>query len=86
MLAQSNNGKPSNPDLDGRGLLERIDADDDAIRDGRSAFLRAVASFYLAAKERRETDRRIADAYSDRADELIDEVAEFMDLQEWLES
>ena len=35
------------------------------------------------AKKRRETDRRIADAYGDHADEMIDEVAEFMDLQEW---
>ena len=67
-------------------LLDRIDADDDARRHGRSAFLRAAASFYLAAKQRRETDRRIADAYRGHADEMIDEVAEFMDLQEWPES
>jgi hypothetical protein len=64
-------------------LLERIDAEDEVIRNGRSAFLRAAASFYLAAKNRRETDRRIADAYADHADQMIDEVAEFMDLQEW---
>ena len=64
-------------------LLARIDSDEDAIREGRSAFLRAAASFYLAAKKRRETDRRIVDAYSEQADELIDEIAEFMDLQEW---
>ena len=64
-------------------LLERIDADADVKRHGRSAFLRAAASFYLAAKERREVDRRIAEAYGDQADRMIDEVAEFMDLQEW---
>ena len=67
-------------------LLKRIDADADAIRHGRSAFLRAAASFYLEAKQRRETDRCIAGAYGDRADEMIDEVAEFMDLQQWPES
>ena len=64
-------------------LLKRIDADGDAKRHGRSAFLRAAASFYLAAKKRREIDHRISRAYEDRADEMIDEVAEFMDLQEW---
>lgn len=64
-------------------LLERIDADDEVIRHGRSAFLRAAARFYLAAKQRRETDRRIGDAYRDQADDMVDEIAEFMDLQEW---
>ncbi len=64
-------------------LLGRIDADAGAERHGRAAFLRAAASFYLAAKQRRETDRRIADAYGTQADAMIDEVAEFMDLQEW---
>ena len=59
---------------------------ENAVRDGRSAFLRTAASFYLAAKQRRETDRRIADSYSHRADEMVDEIAEFMDLQEWPES
>ena len=67
-------------------LLKRIDADPDAVRDGRSAFLRTAASFYLAAKQRREIDRRIADAYGSRPDEMIAEIAEFMDLQEWPES
>lgn len=64
-------------------LLAEIDADDEVKLRGRSAFLRAAASFYLAAKRRRELDRRITEAYRDRADEMIDEVAEFMDLQEW---
>jgi metal-responsive CopG/Arc/MetJ family transcriptional regulator len=64
-------------------LLERIDADAEVKLRGRSAFLRAAASFYLAAKKRRETDRAILDAYDQQADEMIGEVAEFMDLQEW---
>ena len=64
-------------------LLARIDADAEVSRHGRSAFLRAAASFYLAAKERRETEGRIAEAYRGQADEMIEEVAEFMDLQEW---
>ena len=64
-------------------LLRRIDSEEEVIRHGRSAFLRAAVSFYLAAKQRRETDLAIAEAYTDSADEMIDEVAEFMDLQEW---
>ena len=64
-------------------LLRRIDAEEEVVRHGRSAFLRAAASFYLAARKRRETDLRIAEAYGEHADELIDEIAEFMDLQEW---
>ena len=67
-------------------LLERIDRDPEAKERGRSAFLRAAASFYLAAKERREIDRRILAAYRGEADAMIDEVAEFMDLQQWPES
>ena len=65
------------------GGLERIDQDPEVAQRGRSAFLRTAASFYMAAKEKREIDRAIAVAYGDQADAMIDEVAEFMDLQEW---
>lgn len=67
-------------------LLEKIDQDPEATERGRSAFLRAAVSFYLAAKEKREVDHRITAAYGDQADAMIDEVAEFMDLQQWPES
>jgi metal-responsive CopG/Arc/MetJ family transcriptional regulator len=64
-------------------LLERIDRDPEVAEGGRSAFLRAAATYYLAAKERREIDRAIRSAYGDEADAMIEEVAEFMDVQEW---
>ncbi len=67
-------------------LLERIDRDPEVTQRGRSAFLRAAASFYLAAKEKREVDQRITAAYGDQGEAMIDEVAEFMDLQQWPES
>jgi hypothetical protein len=40
-------------------LLERLDADDEVKRDGRSAVLRRAAAAYLKANRRRAT----ADAY-----------------------
>jgi metal-responsive CopG/Arc/MetJ family transcriptional regulator len=64
-------------------LLERIDRDPEVAERGRSAFLRSAASFYLAAKERLEVDEKIVAAYRDQADAMIDEVAEFMDVQQW---
>jgi metal-responsive CopG/Arc/MetJ family transcriptional regulator len=67
-------------------LLARIDADPEALRDGRSAFLRKAVSFYLAAKERRELDEAITTAYSGQADAMAAEIAEFMDAQGWPES
>ena len=67
-------------------LLERIDRDPEVARRGRSAFLRAAATFYLAAREKREIDLSITAAYRDQAAVMADEVAEFMDLEEWPES
>ena len=67
-------------------LLEKIDRDPEVAERGRSGFLRSAASFYLAAKEKLEVDERIMAAYRDQADTMIDEVAEFMDVQEWPKS
>lgn len=67
-------------------LLERIDRDPEVAQRGRSWFLRAAATFYLAAKERRDIDQSISAAYGDQADRMIEEVAELMDFQEWPES
>jgi len=64
-------------------FLERIDRDPEVAQRGRSAFLRAAARFYLAAKEKGEIDRSIAAAYRHEADSMIDELEEFVDLQEW---
>ena len=60
-------------------LLERIDLDCEAARCGRSAFFRAAASCYLAAKEKREIDESIAAACRHDADSMLDELVEFMD-------
>ncbi len=67
-------------------LLERIDADPEAVQDGRSAFLRRAASFYLAAKARREIDEAITTAYAGQADTMAAEIAEFMEVQGWPET
>ncbi len=64
-------------------LLGRIDSDPEAIDKGRSAFIRAAVRLYLEAKERRETEARLADAYSGKADTLLDEIEELMGTQSW---
>jgi metal-responsive CopG/Arc/MetJ family transcriptional regulator len=66
-------------------LLRRIDADPEAREHGRSALIRAAVQAYLAAKERREVEARIAHAYDGEADAMRDEVAELIGAQEWPE-
>jgi len=48
-----------------RDLLARIDADPEVAAGGRSAFVRSAVRLYLRAKERREIDRQITEAYAD---------------------
>ena len=67
-------------DLD---LLRRIDADPETRKKGRSAFIRAAVSSYLAAKRRREIDAAIRAAYGRAADAMEAEVADLMDAQAW---
>ena len=70
-----------------QGMSQRCaDQGPEVAERGRSAFLRSAASFYLAAKERLEVDEKIAAAYGDQADTMTDEVAEFMDVQQWPKS
>ena len=64
-------------------LLQRIDRDPEVRERGRSAFIRSAVETYLNARRRRETDARIANAYGGRADELLEEVADFVGVQEW---
>ena len=64
-------------------LLRRLDADSDAQRQGRSAFVRTAVRYYLEAKQRREVEARLQRAYQGRADELLDEVADLITDQEW---
>ena len=64
-------------------LLDQIDADSEAREKGRSAFIRSAVQLYLKAKERREVEARLAQAYQGQAGSLLDEVQELMDRQTW---
>ena len=52
-------------------LLRRIDADPEVRQRGRSVFVRSAIEMYLRARQRREID------------ELLDEVSDLVDVQEW---
>ena len=64
-------------------LLDQIDADPEARDKGRSAFIRSAVQVYLKAKERREIEGRLAQAYAGEADSLLDEVEALMGKQAW---
>jgi metal-responsive CopG/Arc/MetJ family transcriptional regulator len=64
-------------------LLRRIDADPQARKIGRSAFIRSAVLVYLEAKRRRSTDEAIRRAYSGKADDLLADVEELMGAQAW---
>jgi len=59
-------------------LLERIDRDPEARAKGQSAFIRSAVEIYLAAKERREIEERLARAYGGQDDAMLEEVVEFL--------
>ncbi|HEX9732133.1 MAG TPA: ribbon-helix-helix protein, CopG family [Thermoanaerobaculia bacterium] len=64
-------------------LLGRIDADPEARRRGRSAFVRTAVKLYLRAKERREVEERLARAYEGKADALLEEIESLIGRQSW---
>lgn len=64
-------------------LLERVDKDPETRREGRSAFVRKAIEGYLAVKERREVEARIAAAYGDQSEALLREAAALMPSQVW---
>ena len=64
-------------------LLRRIDADPEVRQRGRSAFIRSAIEMYLRAGQRREIDEQLRNAYGGHADELLEEVSDLMDAQEW---
>ncbi len=64
-------------------LLGQLDADPEVRESGRSAFIRRAVRFYLGAKQRRETDERIAQAYAGEADSLHGEIEPLIDGQPW---
>jgi metal-responsive CopG/Arc/MetJ family transcriptional regulator len=68
-----------------KALLKRIDSDPETKKRGRSAFIRSAVELYLAAKQRREVDRAIQRAYSAKGNELLEEIEELIEVQEWPE-
>ena len=64
-------------------LLRRIDADPEVRQRGRSMFIRSAVEMYLRAKRRQEIDARIASAYAERADELLEEVVDLTGARQW---
>ena len=64
-------------------LLRRIDADQETLARGRSAFVRSAVDAYLAARRRRLIDEEITTAYRGRKDELLAEAAPLLDGQAW---
>jgi len=64
-------------------LLDQIDADSEVREKGRSAFVRSAVRIYLKAKERREIETRLVQAYSGEAGSLLDEVEALLGSQAW---
>lgn len=64
-------------------LLARIDADPEARSKGRSAFIRSAVRLYLTAKERKDLEARIHQAYSGEADALLHEIEDLIGDQAW---
>ena len=64
-------------------LLQRIDADPEVRRRGRSVFIRSAIEMYLHARQRREIDEQLKNAYAGHADEMLAEISDLMDVQEW---
>ena len=65
-------------------LLKRIDADPEARKQGRSAFVRSAITSYLAAKRRRAMELSIGAAYGNAADAMEAEVTDLVGAQEGL--
>jgi metal-responsive CopG/Arc/MetJ family transcriptional regulator len=62
-------------------LLGQIDADPEARKKGRSAFIRSAVRLYLKAKDRQQIEMRLTQAYSGEADRLLEELEELLGLQ-----
>ena len=65
------------------GLLGQIDADPEAREKGRSAFIRSAVELYLKTKDRQQIEARLAQAYSDEAGSMLEEVEELLGVQSW---
>jgi metal-responsive CopG/Arc/MetJ family transcriptional regulator len=69
-----------------KSLLKRIDTDPETKKLGRSAFIRSAVELYLRAKERRAVDESIRRAYSGKRDELLTEIEDLIEVQQWPET
>ena len=64
-------------------LLKRIDADPEARKHGRSAFIRSAVQLYFKVKERQALEARLNQAYGGQADLLFDEIENLVSAQAW---
>ena len=64
-------------------LLKRIDADPEAKKKGRSAFIRDALRLYLRARERRKIDHEIRSAYGGKSDAMLAEIEGLLERQTW---
>lgn len=64
-------------------LLQKIDSDPEAKEQGRSAFVRSAIRLYLTAKERRDVEASLHQAYAGKADALLAEIEDLMGDQAW---
>jgi metal-responsive CopG/Arc/MetJ family transcriptional regulator len=64
-------------------LLKRIDEDPEAQERGRSALIRSAVEIYLRAKERKNIEQRIIDAYGGSADDVAAEIQSLIGAQVW---
>jgi metal-responsive CopG/Arc/MetJ family transcriptional regulator len=76
--------KPVQISID-RELLARIDRDPQTRKQGRSAFMRDAVELYLAMKQRREVDGRIAAAFGRKSQDLLADVEAWIEEQAWPE-
>ena len=64
-------------------LPRRIDADREVRERGRSVFVRSAIETYMRARQRREIDEQLRNAYAGHADELLNEISDLVDVREW---
>lgn len=64
-------------------LLRRVDSQPEVRERGRSAFIRSAVELYLRARERREVEESLAQAYRGQADSMLAEIEDLLGDQAW---
>ena len=83
MLNHDNmSAKPIQISLD-EEFVARIDSDPEVQARGRSAFIRAAIELYLRARHRAAIDERIAQAYRQDGDAMVQEIQHLLGGQTW---